>query len=133
MNREELSFDPIELCEARVFLEDYAVAVHMLRLCHEDERERRQIADDCRAEIGRDGGMGGDAAYWLARTREVRGFVDGLTHDRCKLLLFYHYIRGLTVEQTADELDISPRSAYRLKKEALALAAKELSKQRACS
>ena len=126
----EKSSDPKELCDAQVFLEDYAVAVRMLRMCREDGRLRHALSRDTHVDAAHYGRVGGDENEWLARARAVRGFIESLAHQPCKLFLFYHYVRGLTVEQTAEELDISARSAYRRKKDALAYAAKVLAEQR---
>ena len=70
--------------------------------------------------------IGGNEAFWLNRTRKVREFINSLSYRNCKMLLFYHYICGMTVERCAEELDISRRSAFRLKKSALGVAAKAL-------
>ncbi|MBQ0101244.1 MAG: hypothetical protein KBT31_00410 [Firmicutes bacterium] len=116
----ELCDDPILLCEVRVFLESYKTASRMLRLVCDDERSS---AADREAGIIYYGTVGGDRDYWLTRLRAVRDFIDSLENRPSKMLLYYHYVRGLTVERTAEELDISRRNAYRLKKKALGLAA----------
>ena len=123
LSEAELSRDPIELCHARVFLEDYAVAVRMLRLCREDARERASLGRQESNEVAYYGRVGGDEQHWLGRAREVRAFIDALPHRDSKLFLYYHYVRGLTVEETAEELDIGVRTAYRRKRKAIAYAA----------
>ena len=123
---EDMSTDIGELGAARRYLEDYAVAVRMLRLCREDRRERERLARDANLDITFYGVIGGNEAFWLNRTREVREFINSLPYRNCKMMLFYHYICGMTVEKCAEELDISRRSAFRLKKTALAVAAKRL-------
>lgn len=124
--KSEMTEDPTLLCEVRIFLEDYRSAVRMLRLCREDVRECEQLRESCRLDAAYYGEVGGDEAYWLSRMREVRDFIDALPHRDCKLFLYFHYIRDLTVERTAEELDISRRSAFRLKKTALGYAALRL-------
>ncbi|MBR0442860.1 MAG: sigma-70 family RNA polymerase sigma factor [Clostridia bacterium] len=124
-------FDPVIMDKARVFLEDYHASVHMLRLCREDARERERLSRECHLAEVYYGEIGGNEAFWLERMRTVRSFVEALPDPMCKMLLFYHYIRGLTVERASEELDISRRSAFRLKKKALMLAGTLLTQARA--
>ena len=53
----------------------------------------------------------------------LRRFVLSLGAQKEKLFLFYHYIHGESVERCAELMDISRRTAYRLKKRAVAYAA----------
>ena len=64
----------------------------------------------------------------LARAKmfEVRHFILGLPNSDEKLLLYYHYIKGDSVERCAELLGISRRNCFRLKQKALALAYDEL-------
>lgn len=64
-----------------------------------------------------------DEAYVKAKMFEVKRFVTSLAPDDRKLMLYYYYIHGETVERCAEMLDISRRSAFRLKKRALEYAA----------
>lgn len=59
---------------------------------------------------------------------EIRRFVLSLGNCNEKLLLFYHYIHGESVEKCAELLKISRRSAFRLKRRALAFAGRKLEK-----
>ncbi len=119
---EEMCDSPQAICQAKLFLERYAVAIRMLRLCYIEEKERRQVPDET-VFYGR---VGGTAEYWKKQIREIRVFIDSLPNESCKLLLYYHYVVGMTVERASEELDISRRGAFRLKKKALALAAARL-------
>ena len=122
IHREELCEDAVALCEVRVFLERYALAVRMLRLCRIDQKVRRDLP----GEETFYGCVGGDAVYWEEQMRDIRAFIESLPNESCKLILYYHYIVGMTVERASEELDISRRNAFRLKKKALALAAARL-------
>ena len=122
INQEELCEDAVALCEVRVFLERYAMAVRMLRLCRIDQKMRRNLP----GEETFYGCVGGDAVYWEEQMRDIRAFIESLPNESCKLILYYHYIVGMTVERASEELDISRRNAFRLKKKALALAAARL-------
>ena len=120
--REEMCENEAALCEARLFLERYAVAIRMLRLCRIEEKERKELPGEA-VFYGR---VGGTAEYWQRQIREIRTFIDSLPGEDCKLLLYYHYVVGMTVERASEELDISRRRAFRLKRRALALAASRL-------
>ncbi len=50
---------------------------------------------------------------------KVRHFVMNMENSNEKLLLYYHYIRGETVERCAELLGISRSSAFRMKHRAL--------------
>ena len=122
ISQKDLCEDAVALCEVRVFLERYATAVRMLRLCRIDERERKNTPGD----VTYYGQVGGTAGYWEEQMRDIRAFIESLPNESCKLLLYYHYVVGMTVERASEELDISRRGAFRLKKKALALAAARL-------
>ena len=53
---------------------------------------------------------------------EIRHFILGMGNSREKLLLYYHYIRGDSVEQCAELMEISRSSGFRLKRRALIMA-----------
>ena len=57
-----------------------------------------------------------------AKMYEVRHFILGMQNGNGKLLLYYHYVRGDSVEKCAELMGISRSSAFRLKKSALAQA-----------
>ncbi|MBE6668397.1 MAG: DUF1492 domain-containing protein [Ruminococcaceae bacterium] len=67
----------------------------------------------------------------LARAKmfEIRHFIMELENSDEKLLLYYHYIRGETVERCAELLGISRSSGFRLKKRALCIALEALNKK----
>lgn len=65
---------------------------------------------------------GGDA-YIKGRMFEIRRFVLSLGGCNEKLFLFYHYVHGESVSRCAELMGISRRSAFRLKKRAIAYAA----------
>ncbi len=66
--------------------------------------------------------LSGESSLARARMIEVRHFIMELGNCDEKLLLYYHYIRGESVERCAELLGISRASGFRLKKRALALA-----------
>ena len=68
-----------------------------------------------------------DEVFLQAKLFLVREFIASLPNCPEKLFLNCHYVRGHSVETCAELMDLSVRSAYRLKKRALALAAEQLS------
>ncbi|MBE6600051.1 MAG: sigma-70 family RNA polymerase sigma factor [Ruminococcaceae bacterium] len=59
------------------------------------------------------------------RAKDIREFVTALPNCKEKLLLYFRYIRGMSMEKTAELLGISPRSAYRMRQRALDFAEKK--------
>ena len=66
-----------------------------------------------------------DECFWRARMFAVRKFVMGVEVACYKQILFYHYIKGETVEGCAELMEISRRSAFRIKKRALEYVAQQ--------
>ena len=62
----------------------------------------------------------------LARARmfEIRHFIMGLPNGDEKMLLYYHYVRGETVDRCAQMLGISRASGFRMRRRALLMAAR---------
>ena len=62
--------------------------------------------------------------FTVARAKmfEIRHFVLDLENSSEKLLLYYHYIRGESIERCGELLGISRSSAFRMKKRALGIA-----------
>lgn len=65
----------------------------------------------------------GEDVFLQAKMRQVKDFVYALPPRQEKLFLNCYYLRGFTVEKSAELMDVSVRSAFRLKKRALCLAA----------
>ena len=61
----------------------------------------------------------GELTLVRAKMYEVRHFIMNMENRDEKLLLYYHYIRGESVEKCAELLGISRSSGFRLKKRAL--------------
>ena len=68
----------------------------------------------------------GEVPLARARMYEVRHFIMSLRNCDEKLFLYYRYVKGETVERCAELLGIARSSGFRLKKKAIALAAKAL-------
>lgn len=61
------------------------------------------------------------AEFSLARAKmfEIRHFLMNMRNSNEKLLLYYHYVRGESIEHCAELMGISRSSAFRLKHRAL--------------
>ena len=99
--------------KARDFLSSYALYKQWLGASRYDRRS-----------VGGEAVM--DDVFLQAKMFSVREFVFSLPNCPEKLFLNCHYIRLYTVEKSAEMMGISVRSAYRLKKRALALAAEHM-------
>ncbi|MGN1047190.1 MAG: hypothetical protein ACI4QZ_01120 [Eubacteriales bacterium] len=114
--------------EIRNFLESYETNRKMLSLMRYEKEyfggeERDRI--DCLLVPG------GDEVFLRAKMYEVRRFVMSIEDSNVKLLLFYHYIRGIPVEKCAELLGIGRSSAFRLKRRALEYAEKKFFEKKA--
>lgn len=96
------------------YLRSYEFYRKLLRL---DRYERRYFGYEDEEET-----LPGDLTLARMKMYEVRHFVMNMKNSDEKLMLYYHYIRGETVEKCGELLGISRSSAFRLKKRALELA-----------
>ena len=70
-----------------------------------------------------------DESLIRARMYGVRQFISELRCDtNSRLLLYWHYIRGVSVARCAEMMDISRAGAFRVRKRALECAARALRK-----
>ncbi|MBQ8345699.1 MAG: hypothetical protein IJY42_05495 [Clostridia bacterium] len=103
------------LRETDQYLRGYALNRKLLRL----DRYEREFFKQRETEAGEPFGEG-----VLARARmfEIRHFVMSMDNSDEKLFLYYHYIKGQSVERCGELLGLSRSSAFRMKKRALLLA-----------
>lgn len=97
------------------FLNSYRMCAQMLNL-RRYERRRRDRLEECEWDSDL---MGGGEAYWRARMLEVRSLIESMRNGREKLMLYYHYIRGESIEHASDLLGFSRRTGYRVHSRAL--------------
>lgn len=100
--------------EVRGFLCGYRMCADMLRLRRYERRRGGYDEEFACADI-----LAGNEAYWRARMSEVSALIGGMRNGREKLILYYHYIRGESIEHAADLLGISRRTGYRVHQRAL--------------
>ncbi len=101
------------------FLESYGINKKLLTMMHYEKEffSRNSEADEIRLIPG------GDEVFIKSKMLLIRRFVASLDEGDCKLLLFYHYIKGYSVEKCAEMMNIGRTSGYRIKKRALSMAA----------
>ncbi len=108
----------VDVSFADNYLKSYRLNRKLLRL---DRYEKEYFgADDNDYESM------GEAPLARARMFEVRHFITEMKNCDEKLLLYYHYIKGNSVEKCAELLGISRSTSFRLKKRALEMAVQKL-------
>ena len=114
MDEETQMNEEQQIEEVRSFLCGYRMCMDMLRLRrYERKRGGYEEAFPCEDILA------GSEAYWRARMSEVNALIASMRNGREKLILYYHYIRGESIEHAADLLGISRRTGYRVHKRAL--------------
>ncbi len=103
----------------RNFFCGYQLCLDMLRLRRYERRTgrgRSGFDDPCSCEDI----LSGNESMWRARMYEVSMLLDSMHPGREKLMLYYHYIQGESIERVADLLSVSRRTGYRIHRRALA-------------
>ena len=100
-----------ELRGAQNYLKGYLLNQKLMRL---DRYERTYFGFE-----DREGDLPDDLPLAKARMFAVRHDLMKMDNSDEKLLLYYHYIRGESVERCAELLGVSRSSAFRMKKRAL--------------
>ena len=112
MEKEELDG---RVARARNFLCGYQLCVDMLNLRKHERRRATRFEEIFDGEDI----LTGNEALWRARMHEVAALIDGMRNSREKLMLYYRYVRGESIEHAADMLGISRRTGYRLHQKGL--------------
>jgi hypothetical protein len=109
--------------KAKSFMESYAISRNMLKMSRArldgSALKLGSLKDRYDSEIEESFSDENDECFWRSKMFAVRRFVMGVDIACFKQLLFYHYIKGETVERCAELMGISRRSAFRIKKRAL--------------
>ena len=112
--------------EARNFLCGYQLCLDMLKLRKYERKRAKAFEEACEcADI-----LSGDEAYWKARIYEVATLLGNMKNSREKMVLYYRYVRGESLESAARLMGISRRTAYRLWHRGLFIAGEYLQKRR---
>ena len=111
MEKGSVSEEEIRVMEN--YLKGYAFHEKMIEM---DEISRRFF----------EGGIVGagevDVSLGRVRQFEIRHFLMGMENGMEKLFLYYHYVKGDSVERCAILLGVSRSTAFRMKRRALAFA-----------
>lgn len=100
------------------FLCGYQLCVDMLSLRRYERKRAKQFDEECSCEDV----LAGNEAYWRGRMYQVSDLIGSMKNGREKLILYYHYVRGESIERAADLLGVSRRTGYRIHKKGLLLA-----------
>ena len=102
---------------AKNFLRGYRLCAELLYLRQYEKKHAPPDTDEAAIWL-----LSGSETYWRAQMYEAEHLVSALPNGREKLMLYYHYIRGESVERAADLLGVSRRTGYRIHKRALSAA-----------
>lgn len=125
-----------KLAAAREYLESYRVGQRLLACADYDrkylarERIRRDLYDHFCDENAEERVLGSrfDETVLRAKMFGVQSFIENLHCDtNCRLLLYWHYLRGRPVALCAAIIGVSRASAFRIRRRALEAAARALS------
>lgn len=109
-----------QIAETDNYLKGYALNRKLLKLDRYEklffERHPWELERELEDESKRDNSLA------RAEMFNIRHFIMELRNSDEKILLYYHYVRGESVDRCAELLGISRSSGFRLKKRALALA-----------
>ncbi len=119
----ELEKESIEA--VREFLCSYQLCLDMLDLRKYERKRVRHFDDPCVCEDI----LAGDEAYWRVRLYEVGALLGRMKNGREKLILYYHYVRGESIEHAANLIGVSRRTGYRLHARGLLMAARLYAKR----
>ena len=102
----------------RNFLCGYQLCLDMLNLKKYERKRAKIFRDPCDC----DALLAGNEAYWRAQMFAIANLVSSMRNGREKLILYYHYIRGESIEHAADLLGVSRRTGYRMHNKGLLMA-----------
>ncbi len=100
---------------AKDYLSGYQLCLDLLNLRKYERHRAKRFEEECSCEDI----LQGNEAFWKARMYEVEHLVASLRNGREKIILYYHYIKGESIERSADFLGISRRTGYRMHRKGL--------------
>lgn len=103
---------------AKELLSGYRLCAELLYLRQYEKKQATAFGEASReTEL-----LSGSEAYWRAQMFEAEHLIAAMCNSREKLILYYHYIRGESIEHAADLIGVSRRTGYRLHKRGLNVA-----------
>ncbi len=123
MEIERETKESTDVSQVKAFLEGYLASKKVLSMLNYEkdffrDEHRKKGEDPLALPFG-------DETLLRAKMFSVRRFIMGLEDGNEKALLFFHYIRGFSVEKCAEMMNVGRASAFRIKKRALLLAAEK--------
>ena len=114
-NKNEREYLEEEIEEVRNFLCSYLLCADMLRMRRYDRKRAKPFDEEF--ECGEL--LDGNEATWRARMFAIGTVVAKMKNGREKLMIYYHYIRGESVDRAASLMEVSRRTGYRLHQKGL--------------
>lgn len=108
-----------EIEKAREFLCGFQLCLDLLNLRKYERKRAKEFDESYLCEDL----LSGDESYWHARMYEVSALLGKMKNGREKLILYYHYVRGQSVEHSAGMIGVSRRTGYRLHRRGLLMVA----------
>ena len=109
---------------AKDYLCGYQLCLDMLNLRRYERKRAKIFSEECSCEDV----LQGNEAFWKGRMYEIEHLIASLRNGREKLILYYHYIKGESIERSADFLGISRRTGYRMHRKGLLVVGSILSR-----
>ena len=88
----------------------YRVCRELLGLRRYERKRAAAHMEECDVEEI----LAGDEVFWRARMHAIAAVLGKMKNGREKLILYYHYIKGDSVERIALRLGVSRRTGYRI-------------------
>ena len=111
---EKTSVSDEEIREMEEYLRGYSFHAKLIDM---DEYERTFFYDPRKEGRGK-----GEIPLARVKLFEIRHFIMSMENSDEKLLLYYHYVKGESVERCSELLGVARCTAFRMKKRALLLA-----------
>ena len=108
-----------ELDAAQNYLLSYRLCERMMNLRGYERKRATRMDEPENAEAL----LQASECYWELQIREIKALINALHNGREKMVLYYHFLRGESVESAARLIGISRRTAYRMLQKGLAMVA----------
>ena len=108
-----------ELDAAQNYLLGYRLCERMMNLRGYERKRAAKMDEPENAEAL----LTASEHYWELQIGEIKALINALHNGREKMVLYYHFLRGESVESAAHLIGISRRTAYRMLQKGLAMVA----------
>lgn len=108
-----------ELDAAQNYLKAYRLCEKMLHLRDYERKRTAKMEEPANAEQI----LQASACHWELQIVQTKQLINDIRNGREKMILYYHFIRGESVESAARLIGISRRTGYRMLEKGVALVA----------